>query len=86
MTIRVRPRSDLLINPRSPPQLFDNSPMILTPCPPAPTQNQRLTEPEVGSAVGADDRRVKAGLKRFKAFIEERGTESGAWSGQVDRP
>ncbi|OHV31357.1 MULTISPECIES: SRPBCC family protein [Pseudofrankia] len=41
---------------------------------------------KVGSAVGADDRRVKADLKRFKAFIENRGSETGAWRGQVDRP
>jgi hypothetical protein len=26
---------------------------------------------------------VKGDLKRFKKFIEERGTESGAWRGNV---
>ncbi|NAZ80657.1 cyclase [Kineococcus sp. R8] len=38
---------------------------------------------KVGSAVGADDRQIKADLKRFKAFIESRGTETGAWRGDV---
>lgn len=37
----------------------------------------------VGSAVGADDLRVKADLGRFKEFIESRGTETGAWRGDV---
>jgi hypothetical protein len=29
---------------------------------------------------------VKADAKRFKEFIESRGTETGAWRGDVDRP
>ena len=37
----------------------------------------------LGSAVGADDRRVKGDLKRFKELIESRGTASGAWRGEV---
>jgi uncharacterized membrane protein len=37
----------------------------------------------VGSAVGADDRRVKGDLQRFKELIEGRGVESGAWRGEV---
>ena len=41
---------------------------------------------KVGSAVGADDRQVKADLKRFKEFIEGRGSETGAWRGDVDAP
>lgn len=41
---------------------------------------------KVGSVAGVDDRRVKADLKRFKTFIEDRGGETGAWRGQVDRP
>ena len=41
---------------------------------------------KVGSAVGVDKRQVKADAKRFKKFIEERGVETGAWRGQVDRP
>src|SRR4051794_19137299 len=44
-----------------------------------------LTE-KVGSAVGVDDRQVKADAKRFKQFIEERGSETGAWRGEVPRP
>jgi hypothetical protein len=32
------------------------------------------------------DRRVKGDLKRFKEFIEQRGRETGAWRGDVDRP
>jgi uncharacterized membrane protein len=41
-----------------------------------------LTE-ALGSALGADDRRVKGDLKRFKELIESRGVESGAWRGEV---
>ena len=37
----------------------------------------------VGSALGADDRRVKGDLDRFKELIESRGQESGAWRGEV---
>ena len=37
----------------------------------------------VGSAVGADERRVEADLERFKEFIESRGAETGAWRGTV---
>jgi uncharacterized membrane protein len=37
----------------------------------------------LGSAVGADDRRVKGDLERFKEFIEGRGAPTGAWRGQV---
>jgi hypothetical protein len=39
----------------------------------------------LGSALGADERRVNADLERFKELIEERGVESGAWRGQVER-
>jgi uncharacterized membrane protein len=37
----------------------------------------------LGSALGADDRRVKGDLKRFKELVEERGAETGAWRGEV---
>ncbi len=37
----------------------------------------------LGSAVGADDRRVRGDLERFKELIESRGVESGAWRGEV---
>ena len=38
-----------------------------------------------GAAAGADDRRVAADLQRFKALVERRGVESGAWRGEVDQ-
>jgi uncharacterized membrane protein len=41
---------------------------------------------KIGAAVGVDDRRVKADTKRFKAFIESRQTETGAWRGDVENP
>ena len=41
---------------------------------------------KVGAALGFDDRQVKADAKRFKEFIESRGTETGAWRGDVPRP
>ena len=37
----------------------------------------------VGSAIGADDRRVRRDLERFRDMIELRGEETGAWRGQV---
>jgi uncharacterized membrane protein len=39
----------------------------------------------VGSALGADDRRVRGDLERFKEFIERRGEETGAWRGEVEQ-
>ena len=45
-------------------------------------QPESLVE-KAGAAVGADDRQVKADLKRFKEFIEARGVETGAWRGEV---
>ena len=39
---------------------------------------------KVGAAIGSADRRVAADLERFKTFIEERGTETGAWRGEVE--
>lgn len=41
---------------------------------------------KVGSAVGADSRQVEADAQRFKKFIEERGSETGAWRGEVEIP
>lgn len=41
---------------------------------------------KVGSALGADDRRVKSDLRRFKDFIEGRGSETGGWRGDVSAP
>lgn len=40
----------------------------------------------VGTALGFLDRRVKSDLDRFKEYIEGRGTESGAWRGEVEAP
>lgn len=45
-------------------------------------QPQGLAE-KAGALLGADDRRVKGDLKRFKSFIEERGHETGGWRGEV---
>jgi hypothetical protein len=41
---------------------------------------------KVGAALGAPDRRVKGDLERFKELIESRGSETGAWRGEVKRP
>jgi uncharacterized membrane protein len=38
---------------------------------------------KVGTALGVASGRVKGDLKRFKEFIEARGTETGAWRGEV---
>jgi uncharacterized membrane protein len=43
-----------------------------------------LTE-KAGAAVGVDDHQVKSDLNRFKEFIESRGSETGAWRGDVPR-
>ena len=40
---------------------------------------------KLGSMLGADDRRVKGDLQRFKEFIESRGSETGGWRGEVPR-
>jgi uncharacterized membrane protein len=40
----------------------------------------------VGTALGVLGRRVKGDLERFKEYIERRGTESGAWRGEVEAP
>jgi uncharacterized membrane protein len=36
-----------------------------------------------GDALGVVKRRVKDDMERFKKFIESRGTETGAWRGEV---
>ncbi|HVL03922.1 MAG TPA: SRPBCC family protein [Acidimicrobiales bacterium] len=38
---------------------------------------------QVGGALGFDDRRIQGDLERFKEFIESRGTETGAWRGEI---
>ena len=40
----------------------------------------------VGTFLGFLDRRVKGDLERFKEFVEGRGTETGAWRGEVEAP
>jgi uncharacterized membrane protein len=40
---------------------------------------------KLGAALGADERRVKGDLERFKEFIEARGGETGEWRGEVPR-
>jgi uncharacterized membrane protein len=39
---------------------------------------------QAGDKLGFVKRRATGDLERFKAFIEHRGTESGAWRGRVD--
>jgi uncharacterized membrane protein len=46
---------------------------------------QTLVE-RMGDAMGAVSMRVGGNLRRFKEFIEHRGTETGAWRGTVDAP
>jgi uncharacterized membrane protein len=41
---------------------------------------------KAGAIVGVDDHQVKADLERFKKFIENRGSETGAWRGEVENP
>ena len=38
----------------------------------------------VGSVVGFDSRRVKGDLESSKDFIESRGSETGAWRGEIE--
>ncbi|GAA2581902.1 SRPBCC family protein [Dactylosporangium fulvum] len=40
---------------------------------------------KAGSAVGIDERQVKADVRRFKEFIEQRGDATGAWRGDIPR-
>jgi uncharacterized membrane protein len=40
---------------------------------------------KAGAAVGIDDHQVSSDLDRFKSFIESRGSETGAWRGEVPR-
>ena len=40
---------------------------------------------QLGSALGADSRRVKGDLRRFQEFVESRGRETGAWRGEVEQ-
>ncbi|MCA2207882.1 MULTISPECIES: SRPBCC family protein [Nocardia] len=40
----------------------------------------------IADKTGVLDRRIKGDVRRFKDFIESRGSETGAWRGDVDRP
>ena len=39
---------------------------------------------KVGDALGFVERQVKGDLRRFKEFIESRGTPTGGWRGEVE--
>ena len=41
---------------------------------------------QAGDKLGVIGRRVRGDLENFKKFIESRGSESGAWRGDVDAP
>jgi uncharacterized membrane protein len=41
---------------------------------------------KAGAALGFDSAQVKRDLHRFREFIEERGSETGAWRGRIDPP
>ncbi|XVQ15731.1 SRPBCC family protein [Spirillospora sp. CA-255316] len=41
---------------------------------------------KVADKLGVLKGRVKGDMQRFKTFIEKRGTPTGDWRGQVDRP
>jgi uncharacterized membrane protein len=47
-------------------------------------ETEGLTE-TIGSALGGDSRKIKGDLERFKEFVESRGTETGAWRGEVEQ-
>jgi uncharacterized membrane protein len=38
---------------------------------------------KAGDVLGFDQRQVEGDLERFKEFIESRGTETGAWRGEI---
>ncbi|MGI8774640.1 MAG: SRPBCC family protein [Actinomycetota bacterium] len=40
---------------------------------------------KAGDALGIIERRTKNDLDNFKKFIESRGTETGAWRGDIDQ-
>src|SRR5688572_20481864 len=39
----------------------------------------------LGTALGVPQRRIEGDLERFKEFIESRGTETGAWRGEIEQ-
>ncbi len=38
---------------------------------------------QVGGALGFVSRQVQGDLERFKEFVESRGSETGAWRGEI---
>ena len=40
---------------------------------------------QAGAAIGSDGRQIQGDLERFKAFVESRGTSSGAWRDEISR-
>ena len=40
---------------------------------------------KAGDALGVAGHRIEGDLKRFKDFIESRGSETGAWRGEIER-
>ena len=40
---------------------------------------------KAGDALGLVKHRVKGDMERFKDFVEHRGSETGAWRGQIDQ-
>lgn len=46
-------------------------------------QPEGLAE-KAGAVLGFDDRQVSSDLDHFKEFIESRGSETGAWRGDVE--
>jgi hypothetical protein len=40
---------------------------------------------KAGDAVGAVSMRIQGDLERFKKFIEQRGSETGAWRGEIQQ-
>ena len=47
-------------------------------------QSEGIIE-KLGSLLGQDERQVKGDLERFKEMIESRGSETGAWRGEVEQ-
>ena len=41
---------------------------------------------KAGAALGVDDRQVKSDAARFKEFLESRGSQTGSWRGEIERP
>jgi uncharacterized membrane protein len=49
------------------------------------TEPENMTE-RIGEKAGMVGHRVRDDLKRFREFIESRGSATGAWRGEVHRP